>query len=65
MDTGTGGITLVPLVTKGRGESEGSNVDFNYILGIGTSANGAAIAADFEEGATGATPEHIAAGAGR
>ena len=53
--TGTGGVTnAVPLVTKGRGEAEASNVDMNWFLGISTNAN--VIAADFEEGATGTTP---------
>ena len=53
--TGTGGVTnAVPLVTKGRGEAEGSNVDMNWFLGIST--NGNVIAADFEEGATGTSP---------
>lgn len=53
--TGTGGIpALVPLVTKGAGQAEGSNVDANYILGINTAGN--VIAADFEEGAGGASP---------
>jgi len=57
VSTGTGGLTaLVPLVTKGRGEAEASNVDFNYILGINTAGANAVIAADFEEGATGASP---------
>src|SRR5438552_8221090 len=51
--TGTGGITAVPLVTKGRSESDGSNVDMNYFLGI-RSDN--VLAADFEEGAAGANP---------
>ena len=33
--TGTGGVTsAIPLLTKGRGEGEGSNVDMNYFLGI-------------------------------
>src|SRR6266508_5301510 len=32
--TGSGGITAIPLVTKGRAEAEGSNVDMNYFLGI-------------------------------
>ena len=33
--TGTGGVTsAIPLVTKGRGEAEGSNVDMNWFLGI-------------------------------
>ncbi len=46
--TGTGGINIIPLVTKGSPESEASNVDENYILGISSATN--AIAADFEEG---------------
>ncbi|MFL6005040.1 MAG: LamG-like jellyroll fold domain-containing protein [Gaiellaceae bacterium] len=50
--TGTGGITAIPLVTKGRAEAEGSNVDMNYFLGI----SGGKLAADFEEGAGGAGP---------
>jgi len=50
--TGSGGIAnLVPLVTKGAPESDGSNVDANYILGINTSGN--VLAADFEDTATG------------
>jgi hypothetical protein len=53
--TGTGGVTnAVPLVSKGRGEAEGSNVDMNWFLGISTNAN--VLAADFEEGATGTSP---------
>jgi hypothetical protein len=53
--TGTGGIAaLVPLVSKGAAQAEGSNVDANYILGINTAGN--VIAADFEEGAGGASP---------
>src|SRR5437763_1248743 len=32
--TGTGGISAVPVVTKGRAEADGSNVDMNYFLGI-------------------------------
>jgi concanavalin A-like lectin/glucanase superfamily protein/slime mold repeat-containing protein len=44
--TGTGGVTAVPLVTKGRGEAEGSNVDCNYFLGI--TAAGRPVA-DFEQ----------------
>ena len=53
--TGTGGVTnAIPLVTKGRGEAEGSNVDTNYFLGIRASDN--VLFADFEEGATGSSP---------
>jgi hypothetical protein len=52
--TGTGGVTAVPLITKGRGEAEASNVDMNYFLGIrGTDG---VLVADFEEGATGSSP---------
>ena len=59
--TGTNGLTAVlPLVTKGRGEQEGSNVDFNYFLGINTAITPTTptpvLAADFEEGATGTSP---------
>src|SRR6266498_3718923 len=53
--TGGGGIaSAVPLVTKGRGEAEGSNVDMNYFLGI--DATSGKLVADFEEGpSTGGT----------
>ena len=48
--TGTGGLaSAIPLVTKGRGEAEGSNVDMNYFLGI----SGGRLAADFEDLASG------------
>ena len=53
-NTGTSGMYAIPLVTKGRGEAENSNVDMNYFLGIRASDN--VIAADFEEGASGSTP---------
>lgn len=43
--TGTGGVTALPLVTKGRSEGDGSNIDCNYFLGI--DANGRLVA-DFE-----------------
>jgi hypothetical protein len=43
----------VPLVTKGRSENDGSNVDMNYFLGIDASGH---LVADFEEGAGGASP---------
>ena len=48
--TGTGGFegtSAIPLITKGRGEAEGSNVDMNYFLGI-HAATGVLIA-DFED----------------
>jgi len=51
-NTGSGGIDAVPLVTKGRAQTDGSNVDMNYFFGIA----GNVLAADFEEGAAGATP---------
>jgi plastocyanin len=52
--TGTGGFTgtlAIPLLTKGRGEAENSNVDMNYFLGINSSTN--RLIADFEENNTG------------
>ena len=48
--TGVGGVRLVPLITKGRGESDGSNVDCNYALGL----VGDVLGADFEDYASGA-----------
>ena len=47
-NTGGGGGFAVPLVTKGVGEAENSNVDMNYFLGIRESDN--VLFADFEEG---------------
>ena len=45
--TGTGGVAnLVPLLTHGAAQAEGSTVDANWILGINTTGN--VIAADFE-----------------
>jgi VCBS repeat-containing protein len=49
--TGTGGITAVPLLTKGRGEADGNNRDMNYFLGIDSTRR--VLAADFEDMATG------------
>jgi hypothetical protein len=50
--TGTSGIpNFVPLVAKGAPESDGSNVDANYVLGIND--DGDVLAADFEDAATG------------
>jgi hypothetical protein len=48
--TGVGGISLVPIMGKGRGESDGTNVDCNYAFGFA----GDVIGADFEDAATGA-----------
>ncbi len=45
-NTGTGGVTAIPIITKGRGESDASGVNMNYFLGI-TSAD--VLVADFEE----------------
>ncbi|PYR56190.1 MAG: hypothetical protein DMF91_22500, partial [Acidobacteria bacterium] len=56
--TTTGGVTAIPLVTKGRGEADNSNVDMNYFLGINpTGGPGSApvLAADWEEMPVGAT----------
>lgn len=49
-DTGVGGRKLVPIISKGRGEHDGSNVDCNYAFGF----FGDVLAADFEDMATGA-----------
>ena len=49
--TGTGGVTAVPLVTKGMAEADGSSVDMNYFLGIDSTTN--RLVADFEDMATG------------
>ena len=50
--TGGGGVTAIPLFTKGRGEDDGSNVDMNYFLGI--RASDGVLVADFEDKDTGA-----------
>ncbi len=51
--TGGGGLTNVyPIITKGRNESDGSNLDMNYFLGLSDTYK---LVTDFEEGATGAT----------
>ena len=52
--TGSGGVTAVPLVTKGRAEVDGTNVDMNYFLGIRPTDS--VLVADFEEGAGAASP---------
>ena len=45
--SGTGGIaSVIPIISKGRGESDGSIVDMNYLFGI----SGGKLCADFEEG---------------
>lgn len=50
MGTGVGGVRVVPIAGKGRGENDGSNVDCNYAFGFA----GDVLAADFEDMATGA-----------
>ena len=44
--TGTTGVTAVPVIAKGRGESETGNLNMNYFLGIDASNK---LVADFEE----------------
>jgi len=54
-NTGSGGVAdAIPLVTKGRSEIDGTNVDMNYFLGIQASTN--RLVADFEEGPGGPGP---------
>ncbi len=50
--TGNAGLSAIPLVTKGRGEDDGSRVDMNYFLGIDATSN--VLVADFEDKQTGA-----------
>ena len=53
--TGTHGIpNALPLVTRGRGQDETTLHDTNFFMGI--DADTSALAADFEEGASGASP---------
>jgi hypothetical protein len=44
--SGTGGVTVIPIIAKGRGESDYSNVDCNYIFGVTTTG---VLTADFED----------------
>ncbi|HET9327831.1 MAG TPA: LamG-like jellyroll fold domain-containing protein, partial [Candidatus Eisenbacteria bacterium] len=54
-DTGSGGIPdAIPLLTRGRAETEAAAVDVNYLFGIRASSG--VLCADFEEGAGGAAP---------
>ena len=50
--SGSGGVTVIPLIAKGRGEADGDTRDCNYFFGI-RSTDGV-LAADFEDMATGA-----------
>ncbi len=61
--TGTGGVTAVPLFTKGRGEADGDKRDMNYFFGIRGTDN--VLCADYEEGTGQTSPglNHPVAGA--
>ncbi len=48
--SGVGGVSAVPLFGKGRGESDGSNVDCNIFFGI---TSGGLLVADFESQSSG------------
>ena len=55
-NTGSGGVTAYPLITKGRAEAETAAADVNYFFGIDATGH---LAADFEEAqvaAGGTTP---------
>ena len=52
-NTGVGGTSGAPIITKGEGEADGNNRDCNYFLGIDSSGR---LVADFEEGANGLVP---------
>ncbi len=54
--SGGGGILAIPLLTKGRGESDGNNLDCNFFLGIDTARG--VLAADFESFEYFATNNH-------
>ena len=45
--TGAGGVTAIPLITKGRGENDASGLNCNYFMGIEVSSG--KLAADFED----------------
>src|SRR5439155_20671848 len=50
--TGTGGVTAIPLITKGMAEVDNNNnKDMNYFVGIDSTTN--KLVADFEDTATG------------
>jgi hypothetical protein len=52
--TGSNGFNCIPIVTHGTAETDDSNVDMNFHLGIDNDTN--VIGADLEEGAEGADP---------
>jgi hypothetical protein len=50
--TGSGGVTAIPLIAKGRGEADSpANINCNYFMGIDTATG--KLAADFEDANTG------------
>ncbi len=50
--TGSGGVSAIPLITKGRGEADSpANINCNYFMGIEVSSG--KLAADFEDANTG------------
>ncbi|MBI5501769.1 MAG: metallophosphoesterase [Deltaproteobacteria bacterium] len=57
--SGSGGVSAIPILAKGRGESDGSDVDCNYLLGIREGDH--VLTADFEDLADGSN--HPVAGA--
>ena len=52
-NTGVGGTSGAPIITKGEGEADANNRDCNYYLGIDSSGR---LVVDFEEGADGTAP---------
>ncbi len=50
--SGSGGVSVAPLISHGRGENDNATLNCNYLFGI-TAAG--LLAADFEEGPTGTT----------
>ena len=52
--TGTGGVSGIPLIAKGRGENDNDTLNCNYFLGINPTTG--VLVADFEEGPGGTTP---------
>ena len=59
--TGTGGVTAIPLVAKGRNQAENSTLDTNWFLGIRESDG--TLMGDFESIAVTTVTPAIAAGA--
>ncbi|MBX7083726.1 MAG: metallophosphoesterase [Nannocystaceae bacterium] len=49
--SGVGGVTAEPIITKGRGESDGGTIDCNYFFGIDDAGR---LVADFEDLESGA-----------